>query len=183
MPVESKTKIIEGRTVTVTQFPALLALNLQTRLIQILGESFITIEMADETSLSARIELAVISLCNKIQPEVLQALFLELLQCTRVAGTMKVAGVSQKYNVEINTEGFETAFAGNLLFMYKVLAYVLEVNFGDFLALGDIAKNYGAMFLNTILKTGTPTKSSGSLKASSRASEAAPVSGASSESA
>jgi len=155
MPVETKERVIDGHTVMVTQYPAVMAVNMQARLLKFLGEGLVTLLMADKSDAAPRIELALIGLFNKLDPKDMQSLISDLFSCTRVSGTAN----GQGYNVEANGSGFEIAFAGKLLFMYKCLWFVLEANYSDFLALGDMAKNYGAMFLTVLQTMLTPEKS------------------------
>jgi hypothetical protein len=140
MPTQTKSKTIGGHNVSVTTHPALRANALKVRLIKLLGVSlanllFKTIVKAQTGKLSLKdllaedfsvIDLpsAVEALCDRIDPADYNNLVLEIMALTTIDST----DVSKE-------ENFNEMFAGNFLFMYKVIGYVLEVNFGDFLAL------------------------------------------------
>ena len=137
MSIETKNKTIDGREVMVTQFPGRRALSYKTRLLKLLGpsvvEMFSGVKLESVEVLSSDFDLSIISkafdkLAEKLDESEFVKFVLELLQCTRVDGK------------EITPEYFDNEFAGNLLFMYKVLWFTLEVNYGSFFGQGGIGK-------------------------------------------
>jgi hypothetical protein len=79
---------------------------------------------------------------------------LELLQLTRIDGK------------EINEAVFDSEFAGNLFFMYKVIFFVIEVNYKDFFDKSGIGK----ILTQTQSDIPIPEKSSASSKTLKKAS-------------
>lgn len=124
--VESKSKTIDGISYTVTQFPARRAFAIQARLIKTIGPA---LGAAVGKGLKGEVDVAgaLQKLADNVDPDALVALALELLQSTRANGK------------ELGSDAaFDAAFSGKLLHLYKVLAYVVEVNFADFFGAGGI---------------------------------------------
>lgn len=137
MPIETEEKTIDGRQVMVTQFPGRRALTFKTRLLKLLGPSiaqmFSGVKTDKSNILDSDFDLSIISkACEKLSETLDEDEFvkfvLELLQCTRLDGK------------EINDAVFDIEFAGNLVLMYKVLWFTLEVNYGSFFGVGGIGK-------------------------------------------
>src|SRR4051812_2624866 len=126
--IQSKERTIDGAAYQVTQFPARRALALQTRLLKLLGPSLATALGGIE---DGRIDASVLSLAlrqlgEKLDESATVDLVLQLLACTRKDGKEITEGV------------FDLEFAGQLDSLYKVLSFVLEVNFGGFFAKSGI---------------------------------------------
>jgi len=140
--VETKDKTIDGKRVTVSQFPARRALNLKIRLIKLMGPSIVQLfgkAKAITTSMPVEdIIPAMERLTAALDPDQFVDLILELLSMTRVDG--REACVN-----------FDMEFAGNLPFVYKIVWYVLEVNFGNFFGQNGIGKALNQ--LNTAQQT------------------------------
>jgi hypothetical protein len=126
--IKSKDKVINTRKITTTTFPGRKSLNLKNRLLKVLGEPFAqaaggikSFKAANllHTDLSIFIP-AIEKLCQNIDPEIFNNLVIELLSMTRIDGK------------EITEEIFDMEFAGNLCLMYKIIFFVMEVNWGDF---------------------------------------------------
>lgn len=122
---ETKEKTIDGKLVSVSQFPARRALHLKIRLIKLLGPSLAQLlakTKNKKVDLNASLEEftpAIEKLTAALDPDVFVDLVLELLSMTRVGGREVVPL-------------FDTEYAGNLMFVYKMVWWVLEVNFGNF---------------------------------------------------
>lgn len=122
-----KVKEIDGKQITVTPFFGLTSLTHKTRIIKLLGPGVNGLFKIDIKSLKnikeadiGFIGFAISQLCEKLNPDEFASFILDLLSSTRIDG------------VEIKKAVFDTEFMGNLTFMYKILWFVLEVNWGDF---------------------------------------------------
>lgn len=107
--IETKEKIIDGATYTVTQLPARRALKLKTKLIKIFGPMFMG---ADTLSFQ--------NVCQNMDENQFEAICMEMLQGVR------------KNNVELTPATFDLEFAGDMAGLYKLLIFILEVNFSNF---------------------------------------------------
>jgi hypothetical protein len=130
--IQEKTKQIDGHNISVTQFPGRRALALKTKLIRLLGTPIAKL-IADVKKIDADMDLskmagAVEALVSNLDEKDFVPFVLEMLQCTRIDGK------------EINDGVFDLEFAANLSLMYKILWFVLEVNFGDFFDKAGIGK-------------------------------------------
>ena len=137
MSVETKDKVIDGKKITVTQFPGRKALFYKVKLIKLFGSS-IGAMLAQAKGLTAQIDMSVFAaamdkLATTIDEGEFTRFVLELLQLTRVD------------NVPITEASFDMEFAGNLLFMYKILWFTLEVNYGSFFGENGIGKILSAL--------------------------------------
>jgi hypothetical protein len=142
--VESKSKTIDGVNFTVTQFPARRAFAVQARLIKTLGPALgaaVGKGVGGEVDLSAALQ----KLADNIEADTLVALAQELLASTRADGK-ELAGDA----------AFDMAFTGKLLTLYKVLAFLVEVNFADFFGAGGI----GGLVARFAPEAKTPSASS-----------------------
>lgn len=131
MAIETKEKAIDGKRVTVTQLPARRALKLQTKLVKLLGSSVAALVSGSKGSMTMELDpttlaVAMEKLADHLDEEQFAQLVREVLQSTRVD------------NQELNDAVFDLLFAGNFLFMYKVIGFTLQVNYGDFFGEGGI---------------------------------------------
>jgi len=134
--IKTEDKTIDSKKITVTSFPGRKSLNLKNRIIVLLGESFAqligqvkSIKTTKLKDMDVSILVPVIErFTQKLDPDTFTDFTLELLSMSRVDGK------------EITIEFFDNEFSGNLLFMYKILAFVLEVNYGDFFGKNGIGK-------------------------------------------
>ena len=142
-------KIIDGHKVVVMQLPGRQANHLKIRLFKLIGSSLgslvksLKIEKTDAAAirggkkslLDTEIDLALISaaidaVAEKITPEEFDGLVFETLTTTSIDGELVNSPIV-----------FDRVFTGgNMLFMYKVLLFTLEVNFRDFLAVSGISR-------------------------------------------
>jgi hypothetical protein len=129
--IETKEKTIDGRRVTVSQFPARKALTLKVKLIKLFGPSLAQLFGGPKKmSLNSSIEEmapAIEKLSATLEPEQFLDLVLEMLTMTRVDGREVVPN-------------FDMEFTGNLLFVYKIAWYVIEVNYGNFFGPNGIGR-------------------------------------------
>ena len=137
MAVETRDKVIDGKKITVTQFPGRKALFYKVKLIKLFGSS-IGAMLAQAKGLTAQVDMSVFAAAmDKLATTVDEGEFtrfvLELLQLTRIE------------NVPITEASFDMEFAGNLLSMYKILWFTLEVNYGSFFGENGIGKILSAL--------------------------------------
>ena len=151
--IDTKEKIIDEHNVMVTQFPGRRALFFKTRLIKLVGPS--VAQLFTGKSLDINMDFSIVAkaldkLAENLKEDEYVKFVLDLLQCTRL---------DEK---EINDSTFDNEFAGNLLLMYKVLWFTLEVNYGSFFGQGGIGKILSAIPwpVAQVKETKTPRKSS-----------------------
>jgi len=149
--IETKDKTIDNRVVTVTQFPGRRALFFKTRLIKLIGPS--VTQLFTGKGLDLNIDLVIVAkaldkLAENLKEDEYVKFVLELLQFTRLDGQ------------EINDSVFDNEFAGNLLLMYKILWFTLEVNYGSFFGQSGIGKILSAIPRPSVKETKMPQKSS-----------------------
>ena len=138
MGLEKKECDIDGLKITVTQFPARTGFKMQAKLAKIfgpaLGELVSGVKGKTGKGLTeAEIDLskfsgAVRTLFEKIDEESALVLIFELLQFTRINGE------------EVTEEIFDDTFPGKYATLYKILYFVVEVNYGSFFGQGGIGK-------------------------------------------
>lgn len=150
--IETKERQIGENTYMVTQLPARRALRLKTRLIKIFGPSLTQMLLTtsenqeilktdakgedrftsavDEYKINemqkASFVKAVQLLAESIDEKLFDDLLIELTQGVRRNGS------------ELNSAVIDQSFAGNLSELYQLVYFVLEVNYSDFFALGNI---------------------------------------------
>ncbi len=110
--IETKEKIIDGSSYSVTQLPARRAIKLQTRLVKLFGSIF----MGNDSS-------SFQSVCQNLDENQFESLCMEMIQGVR------------KNGMELTPATFDLEFAGDLAGIYKLLFFVIEVNFSNFLEL------------------------------------------------
>lgn len=134
MAVKNFEKTIEGLKVSVTQHPGLLLNQLHIDIVKLLGVPLATL-LFSAMSQGANIKIrdlldreldfpkAIAELCSRLDAVEFESLVMRIFTFTQV---------NQKPLTD--SDIFNDVFAGNLLLMYKIIAYTLEVNLGDFFA-------------------------------------------------
>lgn len=121
--IETKEKVIGNSNYAVTQMTAIRALKMQARLLRLIGPSFgAMIASGDDSSIPMAISL----LTDKLDEKTFENLVLELTQGVRKDGE------------ELTRSKIDLDFAGNLNELFRVLQFILEVNFSDFFQEGGI---------------------------------------------
>lgn len=126
--IETHEKIIDDFNVTVTEMPAMRALRLQTKLFKIIGSplaELLKIKQDDEDSENNCFSRAVAILCQNLNENEFENLVIELCLCVRVNG------------IEMKKPYIDIAFTAKLNTLFKILAYVIEVNYADFFQEGS----------------------------------------------
>ena len=113
MPLEAQSREIDGKTYTVSPFVGEESVKIWTRLVKLLGPSF---GSWSDVGMGA----AVTKLCELLDENDFSAFVIRLLKSTRQNGTL------------IDRNVFNVVFAGELAHLFNVLAFVVEVNYGDF---------------------------------------------------
>jgi len=136
--IKTEEKKIDDLDVAVTQFPARFGFKMQARLLKVFGPVISKmLSGADLKSLrhglDSDIKLdmlaeAIETLFKSMDEDGAMKLIMDLLQSTRINGQ------------EINDASFDSLFPGKYSTLFKVIGYVLEVNFGSFLGGSSIGK-------------------------------------------
>lgn len=139
--IEMKEKEIDGRRFTVTQFNGREGFKIKTKLAKMLMPCVAAITGGIDTSkvrkggsvMDADVDGEVLAkglslLAEQLHEDEFLALVMRLFQSTRMDDR------------EITDTVFDMEFAGDFGVVYKALAFVLEVNYGSFLAVGGIGK-------------------------------------------
>ena len=132
--IQSKHKVIDGVEYTVTQFPARrgfkLKLTLAKKLLpgmsRLLDTGAPISSLMDTDVSGGNVVTARQSALESVNEEEAISLIMELLSMTR-RSTKEGRG-----GVEMTAELIDIEYAGNYLALYKVLGFVLEVNYSDF---------------------------------------------------
>lgn len=131
--MKSKTEKIDGLEVITTSLPARRAYRLAHRLLQMLGPAIAKLDGISEQAELSALAPALQALFSQVSEDQLEDLQTEILASTSVVMT---EGKSAR-RIELDTgEGIDTAFTGRLKTMFKVIAFVVRFNFGDFFAGG-----------------------------------------------
>ena len=142
--IETRDKIIDGATYTVTQLPARRALRLKARLVKTFGPTLAQVfvsaskDKGDNSDLVRTIEL----LGASLDENTFESLVGELLTGVR------------KNGVELTPQIIDLEFAGDMPALYQVLWFVVEVNFGNFFSFLGI----GSQFVEEAAKMTADTK-------------------------
>src|SRR5579862_4645431 len=130
--IETKEKIINGDTYSVTQLPARRAIRLQAKLIKNFGSPLSHLMLSSPKSTSQKDDLinAIKSLSSIMDENMIESLMLELMQGVR------------KNGMELNEKTIDMEFAGDIEGILQVCFFVLEVNFANFftiLGIGNLS--------------------------------------------
>lgn len=132
MAIETHEKIIGNSNYMVTQLPARRALKLQAKLLKLIGPAFSHLFINasnDIDSADKALPKAVTMLLNELDDKTFDTFVMEMLQGVRKDGH------------ELTNSTVDSEFSGNLNELFLVIQYVLEVNYGDFLAERGILKS------------------------------------------
>lgn len=126
--IETLEKEINGAMYSVTQLPARRALRLQAKLIKLFGAAASQLFVGTANQSDEYLVKAIQALVCELDDKTFDQFVMEMLQGVR------------KNGMELKPEVVDMEFAGNLNDLYFLLKFVLEVNFGDFLAEGGIIR-------------------------------------------
>ena len=128
--MQTENRVIDGRQVSITPLPFTQAVKFKFALAKIIGGNAKDLALGFENYLTDNmlgVGQMIESVLSNVNEQVLDALLLNFLSGVKVDGK------------ELKDEGTKTLiFSGNMMFLYKVCAAVLEVNYSDvFQALRD----------------------------------------------
>lgn len=116
--MEQKSRMIGTSEYLVTQMDAIRALRVQTKIIKLLGAG--AADLIDDTkSISDKISDIIPKLMENFDDEMVTNLVLSLFE----------KGVFTRVNDQPKVVDFATHFAGKAMEMWKVVGFILEVNF------------------------------------------------------
>ena len=118
MACKQETREIKGKQVFVRQWPAAKALEMQIKVLETFGDDCLSFAMGDWTFAN---------LMYVLQHSPRDAVLSVVKECTFAA---RVDGV------EISNVNFDIELSGELMFIYDLFSFVLEVNFKDFFVEG-----------------------------------------------
>lgn len=107
--IETREKSIDGSNYLVTQLPARRALKMKARLIKLFGPLLMSLDSGSFQNL-----------CQTIDENQFESLCMEMIQGVR------------KNGVELTPATFDLEFAGDMAGIYKVLLFIIEVNYSNF---------------------------------------------------
>src|SRR5271163_3077493 len=110
--IETKEKVIDGAVYSVTQLPARRALRLKAKLIKLFGVMIFGKESSNFQAL-----------CQSLDENQFESICMEMIQGVR------------KNGVELVPATFDLEFAGDMAGVYKMLLFVIEVNYANFFSL------------------------------------------------
>ena len=126
--IKTQEKIIDDINIMVTEMPAMRALRLQTKLFKIIGSPFaelLKIKNDDSDSENNCFSKAITILSQNLDENEFENLVLSLCLCVRANGH------------EMNKGYIDIHFAGKLNTIFKIIAFVIEVNYADFFLEGS----------------------------------------------
>lgn len=148
--IETKEKQIDGSTYLVTQMTARRALRMKAKLLKLFGTALAEIFLPSDDQPIEGLGFskqeainAIQSLSCDLEEKVFESLLVELLSGVR------------KDNVELTEAIIDMEFAGKLQTLYKVVWYVLEVNFSSF---------FGESGIGAFIQTDQPLKQTKKVK-------------------
>ena len=144
--ISVKEKEIDGAKYTVTQMTARRALQMQAKIMKLIGPSIG--EAISASGGEASFGKAIGTLAATLDEKTFDSFILELLNGVR------------KNGMELKESTIDLEFAGALNTLFKVLAFVLEANYADFFSEGGILKEvWQAVALSMMSHQVTPPES------------------------
>jgi len=107
--IETREKKIDNAVYSVTQLPARRALKMKAKLIKLFGSMLLG---GDSNSFQ--------NMCSSLDENQFESICMELIQGVR------------KNNIELTPSTFDLEFAGDMAGVYKLLLFVIEVNYENF---------------------------------------------------
>jgi len=125
--IETKEKEIDGATYAVTQMTARKALRMKAKLMRIFGPSLAQLFLPSNDK-----AMDGMAFSKGEAVKSLQALAMQLDDDTFEKLIMEVLVGVRKNGMELNEQIIDLEFAGDLLSLFKVVWFVLEVNYASF---------------------------------------------------
>lgn len=143
MSLSTQQKTIDGKNCIVVQYPGMEGLRIWTNLVKILGPSIVSLGKSvgdnikdiktfngvaeildnevDMEKLFSTLSESLVMATGNIDEHIVEQLVLRMLSSTKVD------------NKEIDLNSFNLLFSGDYGFLFKLLAFVLKVNYSSFL--------------------------------------------------
>lgn len=132
--IETIEKEINGATYVVTQLPARRAIRLKAKLIKLFGpalaQMILQTSSEDESQNKNSLVSAIESLAASLDPVEFENLIVEILQGCRKNGK------------ELLPQIIDLEFAGDMESLYKLLMFILEVNYANFFSMLGIGNQF-----------------------------------------
>ncbi len=129
--LKSETEIIDGITFTATQFGAMRGFSILGRLVKTVGPAISVLSSANPDSEVSELAPAIAGALRDLDPDVALVLAVDVLMGTTALMTGP-NGVQAL--IEISRSNLDVVFNGRLMTMFKVLAFVVKLNYSDFFA-------------------------------------------------
>lgn len=120
--IKTETQTIDGKSFTVVQFVAMRGFPIFMRFVKAVGPALAALQSADP---NAQVASAIGTAFKDLDTDAMTALATDMLQGT----TTSLNGEVMRLD---NANTINAVFGGNLMLMFKVLAFSAKVNFGDF---------------------------------------------------
>jgi len=140
--IEAKTKQIDERSVTVSLFPARKGLKIKLRIAKMIAPGLASATGLLQSGLEADFDSKVLAYAvgqlvdSMGNDATVDFIVKELMQGTRLD------------DKEITDTVFDMEFAGNYGLLYKIISYILEVNYGSFfesLNIGQLTSKFSSL--------------------------------------
>ena len=118
MACKFETREIRGKPVYVMQWPATKAMAMQIEMLRLMDDECIGFVLGDWNFGN------LLYVFKNVERSLFMSFVKECIASARVSG------------VEINESSFDVEFSGDLMFIYSLFSFVLEVNFKDFFVEG-----------------------------------------------
>ncbi len=136
MGLDQKTKVIDGHTWVVTQFPARPGNKYKARLVKMIGPAISellpaigSLKDAAKGDTSPDMDAAMIAAIPQVMSRLAQHVDEDVLVDTMV----DLMAMSTRDSVAVTPELFDIEFAGNDSELYQALWFILQVNYPDFI--------------------------------------------------
>lgn len=118
MACKTETREIRGKPVFVRQWPANKAMSMQIEMLTVLGDDCLPFVLGDWNFGN------LMYILQRVEKPVFMSLVKECIGSARING------------VEINEANFDVEFSGDIMNVYSIFSFVLEVNYKDFFVEG-----------------------------------------------
>lgn len=141
--IETREKIIDGSTYSVTQLPARRALRMKAKLIKIFGPVLAQLFVSATSKEAGNMDFvkAIELLGSHIDENSFEQICMELLVGVRKDG------------MELQPATIDLEFAGDIAGLYKVLWFVIEVNYSNFFVFLGIGNDFLSQEQSQIVTT------------------------------
>lgn len=136
--IETREKKIDGSSYSVTQMTARKALRMKAKLLRLFGASLAQIYLPGEGK-----PMGGMAFSKDEAVKALQCLALQLDDDSFESMVVELLSSVRKDGVELNEHVIDMEFAGDIATLYKVIWFVVEVNFSSFFVESGIGNLFG----------------------------------------